>query len=164
MATASGTLAGVVDRARRYHSGRTPGFSLFVFAGTGVFRVRSRHDRRAHHHLGTNASRWSNSRPMKTFTCLCRVWTIGREWRGTTPAVSSRASGISLDANDAQTSRCSSLVAPALHVHPATDTLLHYISPAIGWALLGIDERWRKGVRVVLRKRPERKMQMIKAG
>lgn len=23
------------------------------------------------------------------------------------------------------------LVAPALHVHPATDTLLHYISPAI---------------------------------
>ena len=35
------------------------------------------------------------------------------------------------------------LVAPALHVHPATDTLLHYISPQIDWALLGIDERWR---------------------
>ena len=32
------------------------------------------------------------------------------------------------------------LVAPAPHVHPATDTLLHYISPAIDWALLGIDE------------------------
>jgi hypothetical protein len=30
--------------------------------------------------------------------------------------------------------------------------------------LLGIDERWRDGVRVVFRKRPERKMQMIKAG
>ena len=56
------------------------------------------------------------------------------------------------------------LVAPALHVHPATDTLLHYISPQIDWALLGIDERWRDGVRVVFRKRPERKMQMIRAG
>jgi hypothetical protein len=47
------------------------------------------------------------------------------------------------------------LVAPALHVHPATDTLLHYISPAVDWALLGIDERWREGVRVVFRKRNE---------
>ncbi len=33
------------------------------------------------------------------------------------------------------------LVAPALHVHPTTDTLLHYISPEIDWVLLGIDER-----------------------
>ncbi len=46
------------------------------------------------------------------------------------------------------------LVAPALHVHPATDTLLHYISPEIEWVLVGIDERWREGVRVVFRKRP----------
>ena len=55
------------------------------------------------------------------------------------------------------------LVAPALHVHPATDTLLHYISPDIDWVLLGIDERWRRGVRVVFRKRPERKMQLSQA-
>ena len=48
------------------------------------------------------------------------------------------------------------MVAPALHVHPATDTLLRYISPEIEWTLLGIDERWRSGVRVVFRKRPER--------
>ena len=47
------------------------------------------------------------------------------------------------------------LVAPALHVHPATDTLLHYISPEIEWAVVGIDERWRDGVRAVFRKRPE---------
>jgi hypothetical protein len=46
------------------------------------------------------------------------------------------------------------LVAPALHVHPATDTLLHYISPAIEWVVVGIDERWRDGVRAVFRKRP----------
>jgi len=55
------------------------------------------------------------------------------------------------------------LVAPALHVHPATDTLLHYVSPQIDWALLGIDERWREGVRVVFRKRPVRNMQRSKA-
>jgi hypothetical protein len=47
------------------------------------------------------------------------------------------------------------MVAPALHVHPATDTLLRYVSPEIDWVLLGIDERWRKEIRVVFRKRPE---------
>lgn len=46
------------------------------------------------------------------------------------------------------------LVAPALHVHPATDTILRYISPEIEWAFAGIDERWREGVKVVFRKRP----------
>ena len=47
------------------------------------------------------------------------------------------------------------MVAPALHVHPATDTLLRYISPEIEWTLLGIDERWREKLRVVFRKRPD---------
>jgi hypothetical protein len=46
------------------------------------------------------------------------------------------------------------LVAPALHVHPATDVLLRYLSPEIEWELVGIDERWREGVKVVFRKRP----------
>jgi len=45
------------------------------------------------------------------------------------------------------------LVAPALHVHPATDTLLRYVAPEIEWEFVGIDERWREGVRVVFRKR-----------
>lgn len=44
------------------------------------------------------------------------------------------------------------LIAPALHVHPATDTLLHYISPEVEWEFAGIDEHWRQGVRVVFRK------------
>ncbi len=44
------------------------------------------------------------------------------------------------------------LVAPALRVHPATDTLLRYLAPEIEWTLLGVDERWREGVRVVFRK------------
>src|SRR5437868_4054300 len=48
------------------------------------------------------------------------------------------------------------LVSPALHVHPATDTLLHYISPAVQWTLVAIDETWREGVRVVFRKRAVR--------
>ena len=47
------------------------------------------------------------------------------------------------------------LVAPALHVHPATDILLRYLSPEIDWEFVGIDERWREGVKVVFRKRPE---------
>ncbi len=48
------------------------------------------------------------------------------------------------------------LVAPALHVHPATDSILRYLSPEIEWMFAGIDERWREGVKVVFRKRPER--------
>ncbi len=48
------------------------------------------------------------------------------------------------------------LVAPALRVHPATDTLLLYLSPEIPCELVAIDERWRDGVRVVFRKRPAR--------
>jgi hypothetical protein len=45
------------------------------------------------------------------------------------------------------------LVAPTLHIHPATDTVLRYLSPEIDWTLVGIDERWRDGVRVIFRKR-----------
>lgn len=45
------------------------------------------------------------------------------------------------------------LVAPALRVHPSTDTILRYLSPEIEWELLGIDERWREELRVVFRKR-----------
>lgn len=45
------------------------------------------------------------------------------------------------------------LVAPALHVHPTTDTLLRYITPQVEATVVGIDERWREGVRVIFRKR-----------
>jgi hypothetical protein len=46
------------------------------------------------------------------------------------------------------------LIAPAFHVHPATDAILRYISPDIDWTFVGIDEHWREGLRVVFRKRP----------
>ncbi|HXP45805.1 MAG TPA: hypothetical protein VN810_00935 [Terriglobales bacterium] len=47
------------------------------------------------------------------------------------------------------------LVAPALRVHPATDTLLRYITPEIKCELVGIGEKWREGIQVVFRKRRE---------
>jgi hypothetical protein len=50
------------------------------------------------------------------------------------------------------------LVAPALHIHPATDTLLRYLAPQIEWQLVAVDERWRDGVKVVFRKHPEKQL------
>jgi hypothetical protein len=44
------------------------------------------------------------------------------------------------------------LVAPALHIHPATETVLKYVSPKVEWQLLAVDERWRSQVRVVWRR------------
>jgi hypothetical protein len=55
------------------------------------------------------------------------------------------------------------LVAPALHVHPATDILLRYFSPEIEWEFVGIDERWREGVKVVFRKRASNKQSFYPA-
>src|SRR5215470_13993894 len=48
------------------------------------------------------------------------------------------------------------LVAPALHIHPATDTVLRYLSPELDWSLIAVDERWRQEVKVVFRKRASR--------
>jgi hypothetical protein len=45
------------------------------------------------------------------------------------------------------------LVAPAFHIHPATDTLLRFLSTEIEWSLAAIDEHWREQLRVVFRKR-----------
>jgi hypothetical protein len=40
-----------------------------------------------------------------------------------------------------------------MRVHPSTDIILSYFSPDIEWTVVGVDERWREGVRVVFRKR-----------
>jgi hypothetical protein len=45
------------------------------------------------------------------------------------------------------------LVAPALRVHPATETVLRYLSPSVHWELIALDERWREQVRITWRKR-----------
>jgi hypothetical protein len=47
------------------------------------------------------------------------------------------------------------LAAPALHVHPATATMLRYFSPDLEWKLIGLDERWRNGIRVIFSKQKD---------
>lgn len=44
------------------------------------------------------------------------------------------------------------LVSPVLQVHPATDAQLKYFSSRIEWTLVGVNEDWRDGVRVIFRK------------
>jgi hypothetical protein len=48
------------------------------------------------------------------------------------------------------------LVAPALRIHPATDTILKHLSPEIPWEVIGVSEDWRKRTKVILRKRSEK--------
>ena len=43
------------------------------------------------------------------------------------------------------------LVAPALRFHPATDTLVRYLSPELEMMRVGLAESWRRGLRVVMR-------------
>ncbi len=52
------------------------------------------------------------------------------------------------------------LIAPSLRVHPATDTVLRYFSPAIEWSLIGVDERWREGIKVIYRKAATQRMSL----
>jgi hypothetical protein len=43
------------------------------------------------------------------------------------------------------------LTAPALRFHPATDTLLKYLSPEICVTRIGLNESWRRGLKVMFR-------------
>ena len=45
------------------------------------------------------------------------------------------------------------LIAPALRIHPATETILRHLSHEIPWELIAIDERWRTEIKPVWRKR-----------
>jgi hypothetical protein len=45
------------------------------------------------------------------------------------------------------------LVASALRIHPATETVLKYLKPEVEWTLVAIDERWREKMKAVFRKR-----------
>lgn len=45
------------------------------------------------------------------------------------------------------------LIAPALRIHPATETILLNVSPRVEWTLVAIDERWRQAIKVVWKKR-----------
>ena len=43
------------------------------------------------------------------------------------------------------------LVAPGFRFHPATDTILRYLSPEVEVTRVGLNENWRRGLRVVFR-------------
>lgn len=45
------------------------------------------------------------------------------------------------------------MVAPALHMHPANETVLRHLAPGVPWQFIALDEHWREQCRVVLRKR-----------
>jgi hypothetical protein len=44
------------------------------------------------------------------------------------------------------------LIAPALRIHPANETVLRHLSPQVEWTLIALDEHWRERRRVVFRK------------
>jgi hypothetical protein len=44
-------------------------------------------------------------------------------------------------------------VAPALRVHPATETILNALAPEIEWSLIAVGEQWRRSLAVIWRKR-----------
>jgi hypothetical protein len=45
-------------------------------------------------------------------------------------------------------------VAPALHIHPANETVFRAFAPTVPWEFIALDEHWREQCRVILRKRP----------
>jgi hypothetical protein len=44
-------------------------------------------------------------------------------------------------------------IAPALRIHPATETVLRYLSGEIEWSLIAVGEDWRRSLEVIWRKR-----------
>ena len=53
----------------------------------------------------------------------------------------------------ADTSPLLYFVAPALRIHPATETVLGYLSREIEWNLIAVGEDWRRSIDVIWRKR-----------
>jgi len=45
------------------------------------------------------------------------------------------------------------LVAPALRIHPANETVLRHLSPEVEWELIAVGEHWRRELIVAFRKR-----------
>lgn len=44
------------------------------------------------------------------------------------------------------------LIAPALRIHPANETVLRYLSPQVEWELIAVGEHWRRGLSAIFRK------------
>lgn len=43
-------------------------------------------------------------------------------------------------------------VAPALRIHPVTETVLRFLKPEVEWTLIGLGEHWRTEMQIVFRK------------
>jgi hypothetical protein len=44
------------------------------------------------------------------------------------------------------------LIAPALRIHPANESVLRYFSPKVEWDLVAVGEHWRRELKAVFRK------------
>lgn len=53
----------------------------------------------------------------------------------------------------AHTSPLLYFIAPALRIHPSTETVLGYLSPEIEWNMVAVGEDWRRSLEVIWRKR-----------
>lgn len=62
-------------------------------------------------------------------------------------------SGYFPDMRLADTSPLLYFIAPALRIHPATETVLHSLSSEIEWNLIAVGEDWRRSLEVIWRKR-----------
>lgn len=47
------------------------------------------------------------------------------------------------------------LLSPALRLHSSYPVVLSYLSPSIDWQVVGLDERWRKELNIILRRRKD---------
>ncbi len=72
------------------------------------------------------------------------------------PAASCRSTDTSRAASLSTHDPILILAAPALHVHTSAATMLRYVSPELDWRLVGLDEHWRDGIRVVFHKESEK--------
>ena len=48
------------------------------------------------------------------------------------------------------------LAAPALRIHPANQPVLRYLSPEVDWELIALGEQWRRELKIIFRKHPEK--------
>lgn len=45
------------------------------------------------------------------------------------------------------------LIAPALRIHPANETVLRHFAPEVEWEMIALGEQWRRELKIVFRKR-----------
>ena len=45
------------------------------------------------------------------------------------------------------------LIAPALRIHPANESVMRYLSPEVEWELIAVGEHWRRELKAAFRKR-----------